>query len=161
MSQAVNRAPDRMIERIKEIVDEVLASSSAFVVEVEVRGSRGSRVVDIYVDSDEGIGIDELARISREIEFLLDTEEVIEGAYSLNVSSPGVDRPLALPRQYRKNVGRPLRVHFRKADGSGNTETTGKLVAVDEDSIQLENSGDDVRRIQFEDIIWAKVQLPW
>lgn len=148
-------------QRVSELVEEVIGGSPVFVVEVSVRGTRGSRVVDVFVDSDEDLGVDELARISREVGFLLDVEDVIPGRHNLNVSSPGLDRPLALPRQYRKHVGRTLRVHYAKEDGSGHTEVEGELRSVDDDAVEVAASDDDVRRIRFENVVWAKVQLPW
>ena len=160
-TQAIDQITNPGEARIREHLEEVISGSNVFVVEVEVRGWRGSGVVNIFVDSDDGVGVDDLARISRELEFLLDSEDVIPGRYSLNVSSPGLDRPLSMPRQYRKNIGRMLRVHYRKEDESGNAEAVGKLAEADENLIVIEVSDDDVRRIPFEKIIWAKVQLPW
>lgn len=147
--------------RVDALVREVIAGTDVFVVEVDVRGTGGSRVVNIYVDSDEDLSIEKLAKISRDVEFLLDTGDVIPGHYNLTVSSPGLDRPLRMPRQYQKNIGRMLRVHYQKPDGSGATEAGGKVTSADEDAIELEVSKDDVRRIPLEDIVWAKVQLPW
>lgn len=161
MVQAVNETIDQKARRVRELTEEVIGNASVFVVDAQVRGTRGSHVVEIFVDSDEGLDVDELARISREVEFLLDMEDLIPGKYSLNVSSPGLDKPLALPRQYKKNVGRPLRVHYKKQDGSGNTEAEGKLIAAGDEIIKIEVSDEDVLQIPFDDIIWAKVQLPW
>lgn len=150
-----------LVGRVTEIVRETIAGTSIFVVDVEVRGSRGSRVVEIYVDSDDDLSIEKLAEISREVSFLLDMEDVIPGRYNLNVSSPGLDRPLRLPRQYRKNLGRSLRVHYEKPDGSGATEAVGTLTNASEDAIELDVAKGDARRIPLQDIVWAKVQLPW
>lgn len=161
MNQLVVREIDDTATRVTELVEEVIGGSSVFVVEVDVRGTRGSRVVEVYLDSDADLDVDELAAINREVGFLLDMEEVIPGGYHLNVSSPGLDRPLSLPRQYKKNIGRALRVHYAKEDGSGNTEVDGELLTTDEDAIEVAASESDVRRIRFDDILWAKVQLPW
>jgi ribosome maturation factor RimP len=117
-------------------------------------------VVDIYVDSDEELSIKKLAEVNREVGFLLDVEDLIPGRYNLNVSSPGLDRPLRLPRQYRKNIGKPLRVHYNKPDGAGTTEIEGELVDVDDVAIEVKDGG-DVRSIPLQDIVWAKIRLPW
>ena len=148
-------------DRVHALVDEAIKGSDVFVVEVDVRGTKGSRVVDIYVDSDNDLGVDKLAEINREVGFLLEMEDVIPGRYHLNVSSPGLDRPLRLPRQYTKNVGRGLRVHYRKVDGSGATEAEGKLTSANDETIEVSVDENDVRRIPLENIVWAKVQLPW
>lgn len=161
MNQAVSDTTDQIARRVRELVEEVIGGSPVFLIDVQVRGNRGSRVVEIFVDSDEDLDVDELARISREVEFLLDLEDLITGKYSLNVSTPGLDKPLLLPRQYTKNIGRSLRVHYRKPDGTGNTEVEGELRAVSDDAIDMEASKDETVRIRLSDIIWAKVQLPW
>lgn len=146
--------------RVQSLVDEVLADTPHYVVDLEVRGATGSQVVNLYVDSDEGIGVDDLAELSRSIGFLLDTEEVFPARYTLNVSTPGVDRPLKLRRQYQKNIGRRLQVHYEKAPGD-NTEVTGELIATDDETITVKPEDAPTRTIAFDAILWAKVRLPW
>jgi len=160
MNEGVEHSTDETTRRVRTLVDEVLAGTDIFVVDLEVRGSGGSRVVDIYVDSDEDLSIEKLAEVNREVGFLLDVEDLIPGRYNLNVSSPGLDRPLRLPRQYRKNIGKPLRVHYNKPDGAGTTEIEGELVDVDDVAIEVKDRG-DVRSIPLRDIVWAKIRLPW
>lgn len=147
-------------KRVREITEEVIGGSPLFIVDVDVRGRKGSQVVNLVLESDEALDVAMLARISREVEFLLDAEAVMPDKYTLNVSSPGLDRPLTMPRQYRKNVNRTLRVHFRKADGSGNAEVVGTLKAAEDDAIVVSSDGAE-HRIAFGQIIWTKVVLPW
>jgi len=147
-------------DRVRALVDEVLIHTPHFIVELDVRGARGSQVVEVFIDSDDAIDVDEIARISREVGFLLDTEDLFPSRYHLNVSTPGVDRPLRLPRQYVKNIGRTLQVHYAK-DEDSNTEVTGTLTAADDDGIEVAVSDDETRRIPYSAIHWAKVQLPW
>ena len=152
---------DALRGRIAALVEEALADSAAFLVGAEVRGARGSRVVEIFVDGEEPLGADDLTRISREVSLLLDTEDMVEGRYRLNVSTPGLDRPLASPRQYRKHVGRTLRVRYADSGDSGDTEVVGALVDAGEEAIEVSVSRSDVRRIRFADVVRAQVQLPW
>lgn len=158
-----NETPEtsRAVERIRQLVEEVIAGTPLFVVDVDVRGRKGSQAVDIFIDSDEGLDVAKLTEVSREVGFLLDMEDVIPGKYNLNVSSPGLDRPLALPRQYRKNLNRTLRVHYRKEDGSGNAEAVGTLVDVSDEAVEIAPDSGPRQRIGFDQILWAKVQLPW
>ncbi|GIV61309.1 MAG: ribosome maturation factor RimP [Rhodothermaceae bacterium] len=158
MSETVSNQAVTPEERVRAIVEEVIAGTSHYVIDVQVRGRKGSRVVEVFLDSDAPLHVDELARLNREIGFLLDVEDVVDGKYHLNVSSPGVDRPLRLPRQYRKNVGRVLRVRYRAGDVPRTLQ--GELTAVDEDGIEL-TVGGRAERISFADIEEAKVQLPW
>jgi len=150
---------DILKDRVAALVDDILADGPCFLVEVAVRGSAGSHAVDIFVESDDVLDAHRLGQISREVGYALDTDDVIPGRYMLNVSSPGAKRPLRLPRQYRKMVGRDLRVHYRKEDGNY-TEVTGRLAAASSEQITLSVQAETLG-IRYNDILWAKVQLPW
>ncbi len=145
------------IRSVRTLVEEVLAGSPEYVVDCAV----GSNSVNVFIDSDHDLGVGRLADISREVGFLLECENVIRGSYRLTVSTPGIDRPLRHERQYRKNIGRTLRIHYQKADGSGYMEVTGRLLRVQEGGVIIEETNDAERRIEFPAILWAKLQLPW
>ena len=118
-------------KRVTELVQEKIADRpDLFLVEVKMHPN-GKLV--ILVDGDKGIGIAECAQISRYVGFHLEEENVLETAYNLEVSSPGIDSPLTLPRQYVKNVERQLAI--KMADGS---KREGKLSGLTEDAILLE-----------------------
>lgn len=144
--------------RIHALADEVASEGDLYIVEVQVRGQKGSRVLDVYADADEGAGLDDLARLSRDLEFLLDTEDVVKGRYTLNVSSPGADRPLLLLRQYPQHLGRTLKVTTET--GGETAVRTGTLKAVSDGHLDLEVEGTS-ERIDFNDVTDARVQLPW
>ena len=144
---------------VRNLVEKLLEGSPVFLVDFSVRGSKGSHAVDIFVESDETLDVNQLAELSRRIGFTLDIEDALPGRYTLNVSSPGADRPLRLLRQYHKHLGRNLRVHYRKEEDVS-TEIQGELLAVHDSSIEIQNGGGAVE-IQHEDIHWAKVRLPW
>ncbi|MCY4159216.1 MAG: ribosome maturation factor RimP [Bacteroidetes bacterium] len=146
-------------ERVRPLIEEILDTGPIFLVDFSVRGSRGSHAVDIFIESDHALGVNQLAELSREIGFLLDTGDIMPGPYTLNVSTPGADRPLRLPRQYRKHLGRTLRVHYRKNEDAC-TEICGELIVAEDSSIQIQN-GKRAIEILHDDIQWAKVQLPW
>jgi len=107
------------------------------------------------------VGLDELAEISREVSFALDVEDPFPNKFNLNVSTPGVERPLRLHRQYKKNTGRTLQVHYEKVNGSGNTEVTGELTNVTDRTITITADQDAPVDIPLDHILWAKVRLPW
>ena len=137
-----------------------MADADLFVVDVDVRGRSGSRVVEVYVDSDAGAGLDEIAETSRRLSFLMDTEDVIKGKYNLHVSSPGTNRALALPRQYPHHIGRDLRVTY--TNDSRETTIVGILSAVGDDAITLTVKGEDnPTELPFSTILEALVELPW
>jgi len=146
-------------QRVHRIVEDVLVGTPLYVVEIVVRGVKGSRVVEVYVESDDALGVDTLAKVNREVGFLLETEEVIEGRYTLNVSSPGVDRPLRLPRQYKKNIGRTLKVKYMNEEKRLNVQ--GELINTAEEFIELNVKGGTLQRISMDDIVESKIVLPW
>jgi ribosome maturation factor RimP len=118
-------------KRVKELVEEKIADKpNLFLVDVKFH-SNGKLI--ILVDGDNGIGIDDCVAISRHVGFHLEEENAIETAYNLEVSSPGIDTPLTLPRQYTKNIGRTLGI--KMADG---TKREGKLNGLTGDAILIE-----------------------
>jgi len=118
-------------KKVKELVEEKIADKpNLFFVNAKLH-SNGKLI--ILVDGDNGIGIDDCVAISRHVGFHLEEENVIETAYTLEVSSPGLDTPLTLPRQYVKNIGRTLGI--KMADG---TKREGKLSSITEDAIVIE-----------------------
>ncbi|HVW96087.1 MAG TPA: ribosome assembly cofactor RimP [Mucilaginibacter sp.] len=118
-------------KRVKELVEEKIADKpNLFLVDVKFH-SNGKLIV--LVDGDNGVGIDDCVAISRHVGFHLEEENLIATAYNLEVSSPGVDMPIKLMRQYPKNMGRNLSVTMN--DGK---KREGKLSGMTEDAIIIE-----------------------
>ena len=118
-------------ETVIKLVEDLIRDTDYYVVEIAVSDSKIRRKVSIYLDSDAGITIDQCTEVSRKLGLQL--EEVIDEAFTLEVSSPGADSPLKFERQYVKNIGRSLKI--LKVDGS---EIKGKLVSVENGSITIE-----------------------
>ena len=151
-------ARDPLADRVRALAEEAAADSTLFVVGVEVRGFQGSRVVEVFADSEAGAGADDLARLSRSLSFVLDTEDLIKGRYRLDVSTPGADRPLTDRRQYARHVGRTLAVTFDR-DGEEAT-AEGVLEAADADALRLDTASGPVA-VPFDAVREARVGLPW
>jgi len=120
-------------KKVRELVEEKISAmgrDDLFIVDIKMQ-SNGNLIV--LVDGDKGIGIDDIVAISRHVGFRLEEENVIETAYNLEVSSPGLDAPLKEIRQYLKNIGRNLAI--KMADGS---KREGKLNGITEDAILIE-----------------------
>lgn len=119
-------------QQIMDIAGSKLTDSRQFVVDVVVTARKGPKKVLVVVDGDEGVSIDDCANLSRELAKTLDETALLgEESYLLEVSTPGLDQPLKLHRQFKKNVGRKLRVKL-----SEKTEE-GTLLNVTEDAITL------------------------
>jgi ribosome maturation factor RimP len=126
-------------KRVAGLVEEKIADRpELFIVDIKMLPNRK---LIILMDGDTGIGIADCAAISRFVGFKLEEENVIEEAYNLEVSSPGIDAPLTLIRQYSKNIGRDLDV--KMTDGS---TKEGKLIRVEEDNIVIEEKIKAVRK---------------
>jgi len=112
-----------------------------------------NRLVRIYIDRQpDGIGVEDCADVSNELSALLDVEDPVSGQYSLEVSSPGVERPLFEPAHYRRFVGETAVVHLH-APMDGRRKLVGAIVEADEERVALDVDGirtevrfDEVRR---------------
>lgn len=124
-------------ERVQEIIEPVLAGAGYDLEDLTVRQTGRRHQLRVTVDADGGVSLDVIADLSRAIADALDDaeaqgQEVIPGEYQLEVSSPGVDRPLTLPRHWRRAAGRMVSV---KAPGG---MVTGRVTAADETAVTLE-----------------------
>ena len=121
-------------EVLWQLAEENLKDDSYFLVDIIVKGTGGGKMkVLILLDGDEGVNIDDCADLSRAIGMRVEAEDLIEQAYILEVSSPGLDHPLKLNRQYANNAGRRLKLQLK--DGK---QITGKLVEATEEAISFE-----------------------
>jgi len=153
---------DEIATRVRALAAPVIADRGVELVEIEVRGAHGSRVVRIVGDAEDGLDLDLIADLSREVGDLLDEDDLVGGRYTLEVSSPGVDRPLRTPINFRRNVGRDVRVvRNREAIDRGEKgELTGTLDAVDDHALRL-TVGKDTVTVPHADVDHGKVVLPW
>ena len=119
-------------EEITNVVESQLADKE-FLVDVVIKGIPGAQKLIVLVDSDDGMTIDGCSKISRHLSSYLEENEIFDSAFTLEVSSPGLDHPLKLKRQFLKNVGRGLRI--RTNDGK---EIEGILKNQKEENIEIE-----------------------
>lgn len=116
------------LERVRSVAGRVTSDRGFELVDVELKQAPGGRLLRLYVDKPGGIGLDELQSVSEEVSAILDVEDPIDGAYTLEVSSPGLDRPLATEADYRRYVGRLAKVSsYEPVDGR--RHWTGRIVS--------------------------------
>ena len=159
MAETIHTIDEGLEGRVRRVAERVVEDLSLYLEGVTVRGRKGSRVVEVYVDSDQGLTIDEAAQVSRRLGEVLEVEDTIDGKYHLNVSSPGATSPLTLARHFKKNVGRVIRVKY--TEGEENKEISGELKFATDDTIQVELKDGRMLSIPQADITEARVQLPW
>lgn len=142
--------PDSIVEKIKVLAQPAIDRNDAFLVDLVIRGERTSKVVELYVDTDSGILLDQCSSISRELASLLDEADIIQGRYRLDVSSPGLDKPLKLLRQYKKNIGRNCRIDC--VEQGKKVYLEGILEQVNENSVSIVQKGKSVT-VEFPQIV--------
>ncbi len=121
-------------------------------VTVSTAGRRG--LVRVAVDKDGGVTLDEIAEATRLFSRDLDKDDVMgEQAYTLEVTSPGLDRPLTAPRHWRRNVGRLVKV----TDGDGRT-LEGRIVRSDDEQAALQVDGSE-RVVRYAQVVKARIQV--
>ncbi len=145
---------DATCDRIAAELSDPLAALGLDLEAVELTPAGKRRVLRVAVDKDGGVTMDDVAAATRAIGEVLDDSDALgEQAYTLEVTSRGVDRPLTLPRHWRRNADRLVKIDL--TDG---TDVTGRIVVSDEESSTLQVDGVD-RTIAYADITRAKVQI--
>jgi ribosome maturation factor RimP len=124
-------------ERLIALIEPALARLGYELVELEYTSGRAHAVVRLYIDREASVGLDDCERVSREVSSLLDVEDPIPSAYTLEVSSPGFDRVLRTRAHFGRFVGSRVFVEL-KEPRAGRRRYTGKLLTVDESGIALE-----------------------
>jgi ribosome maturation factor RimP len=115
---------------VRSVAARVTADRGFELVDVEVSGGGTARLVRLLVDKPGGISLDDLQSVSEEVSTILDVEDPIPGSYTLEVSSPGLDRPLKREEDYRRFVGRLAKVaSYEPVDGR--RHWTGRIVSCD------------------------------
>ncbi|MCW9708924.1 ribosome maturation factor RimP [Fodinibius salsisoli] len=146
---------NKVINKISELSESVLATTDFFLVDVEIKGGDIPEVW-VSVDGEErGVNMDECADISNEISFLMDAHELFSGRYRINVSSPGLDRPLVDRRQYPKNKGRKVKVKYEQ--GGEDLRVEGTLQDISEQGIIVEINEQTTVTLPFDDLVETKI----
>ncbi|GCD34465.1 ribosome maturation factor RimP [Streptomyces chrestomyceticus JCM 4735] len=147
-------------ERLRGLLEPLVAARDLDLEEIEVTPAGKRRVLRIVVDSDDGVQLDECAELSREASQALDDSDVMGGApYTLEVTSPGADRPLTEPRHYRRAVGRLVKAQLHEGG-----ELVARITAMDDEGLDLEVPGvkgrkPTARRVAFAEIAKARVEI--
>jgi ribosome maturation factor RimP len=132
----------------------------AYLIDLIIRGNRGKQVLEVFVDNETGVTADLCGKISRSITEALDGAGVLLGSYRLDVSSPGIDRALRFPWQFRKHIGRVVDVSV--SNESGTRRETGKLLSCDEAALVVEaGEGKPQIRIPLTEVNELRVNAPW
>ncbi len=140
-----------MVDTIKQKVEDLISDDdSLYMVDVILKGNKGGQKLIVLIDGDNGLDIDKCAEISRKLGLQIEEENLIDSSYTLEVSSPGLDMPLKLERQYQKNIGRNLKIENKEGQ-----QEKGKLLEVRKEGISIEiqkGKKKEVKEIEFKEI---------
>jgi ribosome maturation factor RimP len=142
------------MDQLGSLLDPVVNECGFDLDHVEVSAAGRRRLVRVLIDSDAGVTLDDVATVTRAISQAMDTHRAMgEASYTLEVSSRGIDRPLTLPRHWRRNLGRLVSVV--KVDGG---TSTGRIVRSDLSSATIDvDGGEEI--IDFADVKKAQIQV--
>lgn len=149
---------ENQAEAVKQLLQPLLVDD-IFLVDIRIKPINN---IKIFLDADSGLGIEKCIKINRALYKALEETDLFPGGdFSLEVSSPGIDEPLKMHRQYIKNIGRQIEVTF-----ADDKKKTGKLVAVNEDHVEIQYTEGKNKKavtvkqeIAFNDIKQAIVQI--
>jgi ribosome maturation factor RimP len=145
---------DQTRDRLAGTLTDPLSAVGLDLEAVDLTAAGKRRLLRVAVDKDGGVTLDDIAEATREVSRVLDSCDVMgEQPYILEVTSPGTDRPLTLPRHWRRNQGRLVKV--TAADGA---TLTGRITTSDEDRAVLDVDGSE-REVTFADVAKAKIQI--
>jgi ribosome maturation factor RimP len=148
------RPRNPLVAELEPVVESAVRAAGFDLEALDVAQAGRRNVVKVVVDADEGVNLDEVAQASRLVATALDdNDHLIGGAYTLEVTSPGVDRPLTRPRHWRRARYRLVRV--RPAEGP---EFTGRVGPAGEDSVRLLVGG-VLRDIRYTEVAKAVVEI--
>ncbi len=146
------------MERLEDMVEEVVLSSGFLLVDMKLGGSPKRPVLRVFIYGPEGVGVEDCARVSRELGSDLDREDMFTANYVLEVSSPGADRVFQARKEYEIFRGR--RVKLEVSEGSEGTRTIlGTLGEVDDDIVNLDTMKNGEVRVALKDIRKARLHM--
>ncbi len=145
---------DIIKENIVRISNEIAEKLNFFVIDVNFRGDNRKQIIEIFVDAEKNVDADNLAEISREINSKIEEQDFIQKAYRLDVSTPGVDRPLKFLKQFPKHINRNFEVTYKA--GEETKTVTGKLLSVEREELIFLSDKKELL-IEFKNITTAKV----
>ncbi len=142
-------------QRLNDLLQPLVESLGYEFVGLEYQNNPKQSVLRIYIDSEPGVGLEDCETVSREVAALLDVEDPIKGHYNLEVSSPGLDRPLFTPEQYARFAGEEAQLSLF-APMDGRRKFKGVILDADEEAVRLEVDGEPVR-LEFNNIAKARL----
>ncbi len=144
------------VDKIRALAERVAASEGLTLVDVELKGGRSNQLLRIYVDKPQGISHADCVLVSEQMSALLDVEDSLPGPYTLEVSSPGLDRKLVKPSDYTLFTGRRARLVLREPVGEQRV-FEGRLAGFESGSVRLDTGDGNLRELDLANIAKARL----
>lgn len=152
---------------VQELADRVAADHGVEVLELGLRGQGRGRVLNVVLDAEEPVEADVVEEVSKDLSRALDEADPVAGSYTLEVSTPGLSRPLHTRRDFRRQRGHEVAIVRTEAAGSGSdgepeptSSVQGVVVDADDEAVVLDVDGGQVR-VPLSEVVRGKVVLPW
>lgn len=150
---------DQLTADIQTLAEPLLADAGMELVELTAQPHGGQRLIRLLVDKVGGVTVQQCARMNRRIGEALEAANLIEGGYTIEVSSPGLDRPLVSKRDFERALGEALHLDVQREDGRSQ-ELRGMLLAVQHEAVVLKMTSDNVT-VPFARIRTARKAVRW
>jgi ribosome maturation factor RimP len=155
---------------VQELADRVATGHGVEVLELALRGQGRGRVLSVILDADEPVEADVVEQVSKDLSRALDQADPVPGRYTLEVSTPGLSRPLHSSRDFRRQRGHQVSIVRDAGDGvpedagdgrgSAAGSVRGVVMDADDETVVLDVGGDQVR-VPLSEVVRGKVVLPW
>jgi ribosome maturation factor RimP len=134
---------EEILDKVRKVAEPLAAQEGLELVDVELGGPGGRQTLRLFIDKAEGVSLDDCTSLSRAVSAALDVEDPIDGAYDLEVSSPGLDRPLRTPEHFQKYAGERVKVKtYAPISDTDNRKTfVGKLVGFEDGFVLVDVDG--------------------
>ncbi|MBV9405094.1 MAG: ribosome maturation factor RimP [Acidobacteriaceae bacterium] len=150
-----------LVEKITDLGEQAARGSGIEIAEVELRGAGKARLLRVYIDKPGGVTHGDCELISERLGRLLDEQDAIPGdSYTLEVSSPGVERKLSRPRDFERVIGQKIRLATREPV-QGQTRFEGKLARFAEGTLEVETAPDHRVQIPLDQVQKANLKFEW
>jgi ribosome maturation factor RimP len=150
-----------VLEEVSDLAEAVVRRRSLSLWDVEVGGSQGSRVIRVFVDGEEGVDLDTVAEVSEEISRGLDLRDPIEGRYTLEVSSPGLERTLKRPEHYARSVGKQVVVKTKNKVVGDSHRVDGTILEAGDGAVTLKTHQQEEVDVPYEEVKSARTVFEW
>jgi ribosome maturation factor RimP len=150
-----------LLDKINGLGEQAASGTGIEIVEIQLRGAGKARLLRVFIDKPQGVTHGDCEIISERLGALIDADEsVLQEGYTLEVSSPGVERQLSKPRDFERVVGQKIRLGLRQPiDGQQRFE--GKLTGFAGDTLEVEVAPEQILRIPREQIQKANLKFEW